>query len=116
MKAGDIRVGNIFQSERNPHIVIEAILKGNRVLATSGQYYTLDYIKPISLTPEILEKCGFEKDSEVIFKHDDTMVYSGSGFIDYYHFGHPIKKNINYLHQLQNLYYALTGTELEIKL
>lgn len=72
-----------------------------------------DYAKPIPLTDEILSKCkfrfaelGFEdlNVSKVLFK-------SGYYFIIdvYFH-------EINYLHELQNLYKLLIGKELEIEL
>ena len=45
-----------------------------------------------------------------------------SGFLSYLctisqdeYFGHEILLNIKYIHQLQNLYFALTGEELKIK-
>ena len=70
---------------------------------------------PIQLTPEILEKCGFEM-------HNDRGLWRLNNF--YLHFytlsdnEYCFKYNdfrsssIFYLHQLQNLYFALTGEEL----
>ena len=77
-------------------------------------------IHPIPLTPEILEKCGFAIISNP--NHTDSFLcytpflklvldvkskkivlrdYSG------------IQQSIEHLHQLQNLYFALTGEELQ---
>lgn len=88
---------------------------------------------PIPLTPEILEKCGFE----AFMILDDQQDYRGeylakSGFrlyIDpgekcyYFRYGdtelYPVEKHeieIKFLHELQNLYFALTGEELEVNL
>jgi hypothetical protein len=90
-------------------------------------------LKPIPLSPEILEKCGFEKRS---YKYGDyawvkknhkgrlfrLRVLNGSlhstgndRFMYWADKGGsiPIVKD---LHQLQNLFFALTGEELEVNL
>ena len=62
---------------------------------------------PIPLTPEILEKVRF---AGTIFPAQLSISDSGK-----YYWGN-INVELKYLHQLQNLYFALTGEELEIKL
>lgn len=90
---------------------------------------TCDNYNPIPLTHEILEKCGFENrfrpHGESHFKNywlpknNYGIAYCQNGN-DYYKESHfycgKTDVDITTLHQLQNLYYALTGTELEIKL
>lgn len=79
---------------------------------------TYDRIDPIPLTIEILEKCGFELEShdykwflliDCPFKifYDLEQVCYDSLLLDV---------RIPYLHQLQNLYFALTGTEINLTL
>lgn len=105
---------------------------GNYLLGYDNNYFTWDYGHydlcskgidadelgmPIELTEEILLKCGFE------FSHitGDERVFSNKKInllINTYD-NNIIKFNvfiIKHLHQLQNLYFALTGTELEIEL
>jgi hypothetical protein len=68
-------------------------------------------ISPIPLTPEILEKCGFVlmEGSWYNLLYIDPV---GAGrFKCLYSVPY-----LDYLHQLQNLYFALTGKELEINL
>lgn len=83
----------------------------------------LGRISPIPLTEEMLLKCGFNYDKEedcwkicglFIRKEDcgfriyiecEDAWYSGCYFNDF-----------RYLHQLQNIYFDLTGKELEVKL
>lgn len=75
---------------------------------------------PIPITPEILIACGFGTDFEIglpngngtdLFIEFDELLgeincgVSGNKSANYFH---PIK----HLHQLQNLYYCLTGSEL----
>ena len=75
--------------------------------------------KPVELTPEILEKAGFEKKGEGYRFGTDLYLsswqdciwlltkYSGIDIS-------PEMPLITSLHQLQNLYFALTGTELTV--
>lgn len=90
------------------------------------------FYDPIPLTPDILEKAGFKKDRNY-WKIDDpinneinktTYLFRGGIFL--------IREEINMtgetfdlvslsakltaLHQLQNLYFALTGQELNVTL
>lgn len=94
-------------------------------------------VRPIIITPELLEKCGFIKDgfhaynlyiTNKLQTHPMLLYFSG----DYLYlrqennnrrFDDSVitlwNKNLMkvfYLHQLQNLYFALTGTELDINL
>lgn len=90
--------------------------------------------KPIQLTEDVLLKCGFEITGEEPdyreweTKQIDGDVFSLSQFghyheeerdiVFYYELGGLIgvNKTIHYLHELQNLYFALTGEELKINL
>jgi len=87
----------------------------------------LEYLQPIPLTPEILEKCGFENDNvfEKMFKYLNKSIYDTDkltfrkeeGFICFDGIKYrTLLKHIIYLHQLQNLYFALTGEELTVNL
>ncbi len=73
---------------------------------------------PILLTPSILEKARF--------KHDDNFQYSNTecrltknangGFAFWIGEEGGFLADMYYVHQLQNLYFALNGEELEINL
>lgn len=93
----------------------------------SGEEYK--YALPIPLTPEILEKCGsFKKedvyDEEIVF---EAELIDGVIEVSFYEDMNEIyvrrkdsirgvKVEIKYLHQLQNLSFALTNKEHEINL
>lgn len=75
---------------------------------------------PIELTPEILEKAGFEKINHIngysfwSFKKKGGVslaVYDRHTTFSGFHVQHT-----TYVHQLQNLYFALTGEELTLTL
>jgi hypothetical protein len=76
---------------------------------------------PIPLDEDWLLKFGFKKDNEFYYILDycieqylDTKVWKFSVYTyeDTWHF---INTGIQYVHQLQNLYFALTGTELQFQ-
>lgn len=75
-------------------------------------------VKPIPLTQELLEKCGFEFDEGHMEsyweKNGEVIEQSLNHPLVFRHEAH--ERPITTLHQLQNLYFAITGDELEIKL
>lgn len=131
IQAKELRIGNWFQyfskeySSGAIYGTIESIYEeGVNVYASSS--YDTAYLEcerkfidmhPIPLTPEILEKAGFElfpwgwvKKSSKDFGVRLTVksfMYEVSG-------NNPVC--LDYLHQLQNLYFSLTGEELNVQL
>ncbi len=84
----------------------------------------LEELEPIVLTAEILEKAGFiEKGGILASKYFEKGVLQLKHTEEYFQRVLVTKLNttvfdlpITTLHQLQNLYFALTGEELEVKL
>jgi len=75
-----------------------------------------DYYDPIPITPEILKRAGFEKDGDdYAFDGDGLRITDENGHY-YCNGGYPYDVELEFVHQLQNLYFALTGDELEINL
>lgn len=83
----------------------------------SAYNFGSDLIDPIPITPEWLERLGFEKlppknHWEEYWEKGILRLYITDGKIS------PIavinSERPKYVHQLQNLYYALTGQELTI--
>jgi hypothetical protein len=78
-----------------------------------------DFIECIPLTTEILEKCGFQK-KDIFFEKKPLGIYINTETIDidvWYIGAVRLKtKHLKYLHQLQNLYFALTGEELTVNI
>jgi hypothetical protein len=69
---------------------------------------------PIPLTKEWLEKFGFVMDTYCYFHLDDIIGKFDILMDDDKFFALKLCK-IKYVHQLQNLYFALTGEELKIQ-
>lgn len=85
-------------------------------------YTLIKNIEPIPLTPEVLEACGFEREPFISALYQN-FIRNGSGDYDGYclslrYPNYPVYLScgtkFNFLHQLQNLYYALTSQELQI--
>lgn len=117
MKANELRIGNYVEIAQYPNDrEIIKLDSGNAI----DQSIKLN-AKPIPLTEEWLVKFGFEKLTDVKdgFK---TTSYSHKkySFIIYFD-GERLSVNFwqgnekKYIHQLQNLYFALTGEELKLK-
>lgn len=128
MEVKELRIGNILQDiqYKSPMRIVQ--FYGTSMFELDSPYmdYTdyrcdadLNKYEPIPLTEEWLVKFGFTKDKNLFFHDKCSYIQSdayncGGGFgyclndekIDFLH--------IKYVHQLQNLYFALTGEELTI--
>ena len=124
MEANEIRVGNWLNDTRKFNKDTREFFHINEngyFKATARHIQVAELFDPIPLTEEILLKCGFEYIKELYSycdKKHNIYISTTNEFIFC-----PFCTNdssclikIKHLHQLQNLYFALTGTELEIKL
>ena len=112
MKSNELRVGN-WINYLGDNMKFNEIDLSN-LFNPSIDMYDTD-LEPIELTEEILLKCGFEKTivNTVIkawLKFSFYLTIRDDGDFFYEWKGGNIQ--VKYLHQLQNLYFALTGTEL----
>ena len=103
MEANELRIGNWVIV--NEECQIEAIIHDVVDVSTRFETYVLDVVKPIPLTEEWLERFNWNppKDIGVSFSLTTDEIHFVAG--NYY-------KKIEYVHQLQNLYFALIGEEL----
>jgi hypothetical protein len=111
MKAQELRIGNYVYNGFNDITKISSIICQYN---TSG--YLLETLKPIPLTEEILLKCGFEKTYFENIPYFEKGCLTIDGCFYDVELMDSTKLNIIHLHQLQNLYFALTGQELNIEL
>ena len=143
IKANELRIGN-WVSVDGKSIQVESINEdGINQEISSGWYGSWDTeyegrfydwhkdesrtVQPIPITEDILIKCGFEEiDGDKMFPYFQKRI---TMVLDEYKFDIStrgdnewrwIEGNVNvpfcYLHQLQNLYFSLTGEELKIEL
>lgn len=125
LQAKDLRIGNWLFFEGKPVIVDEIhSYEGGHEIEADGEGVTVigkpDFYSPIPLTPEILERAGLVFDKGVGWwfqKGATNNIFALAWAAEGVKWVYNTKENVHllYLHQLQNLFHALTGTELEIK-
>lgn len=129
----ELRIGNYVKYRGFGYKILSIVNTSN---ANEESYYVdLNYthrhlrgidtreVEPIELTEEWLLNFGFEKKAEhnlkldvltrsIIHAYTHGKVEIELGNRSGYSFGYP---EVQFVHQLQNLYFALTGEELTIK-
>lgn len=123
IQANELRIGNyiVFNEDDaiSKVIGIHTDIDGVDVqLNDEETYIELRQFSGIELTEEILLKCGFKKKSYLYnLKNYHIDLTNGFFFIGNDHASSGnVDAFIKHLHQLQNLYFALTGKELEVKI
>lgn len=120
MEASELRLGNLFIAENSKEIIkVIGLEKEN--ITFSGNFVGKWQAKPISLTEEWLLKFGFDSHGKI----ENEMFIFQIIFHDCYHITYKEKEGYGIgecflqgypsVHQLQNLYFALTGEELTEK-
>jgi hypothetical protein len=130
VKASELRIGNLVQPvDDNWPVKVIGVEYINLEEFEGNPYWTVNDFKlneltPIELNPEWLEKFGFENNriqwrwhtirveefgtiSQSVFPGEYCLTFLDS--IPY-----MLPTRIRYVHELQNLYFAITGQELEI--
>jgi hypothetical protein len=141
MEAKNLRIGNyviVDNDIRIEHLGLHKITELRDLdcqvrlndMGVYGQYYK--FIKPIPITEELLESLGFKKtdkkDAHVINIGEYDLYVACNSFSgtltkdpSWYcsvatgYASQPMTLIKKYVHDLQNLFFALAGTELEIK-
>lgn len=139
MNAQELRLGNWVQPKNAPAMIVKEIKAGGIGLYMPGSdgdsfYFDNDEISPIELTKEILLKCGLKAEYgwgeiyplpfAVSIKFEENKFWLTQQMPQFDDFGDEKcvqyrdenTMEIKYLHQLQNLYFALTGEELSVTL
>ena len=130
IQANELRIGNWILDRGGKQWQIDCWEAPNKVAAKSpymGELFEkpiyghplteeVEFLQPIPLTPEILEKCGFIMVKEDFWqKLNVTIILTKDGNNLCFVYVEEILNAPKSLHQLQNLYFALTGEELTFK-
>jgi len=118
--ANELRIGNWVSYGDNKFKKVDfgvLIEIHQQSLATHNDYGIR--IQPIPLTSEILEKCGFIKNDIDVYSTIEINDFEIQENENVFRFSvndgeYNLGKEIKFVHQLQNLYFALTGEELNI--
>ena len=112
MKASELRLGNYVSKESL------GVTKINIIDLDKINRYDFDYTE-INLTEKWLSDFGFTQTNE----SEDVEQYNLNGFEIaiheedgevYFVYQHMVLRHIIHVHQLQNLYHALIGSDLQI--
>lgn len=110
MEINELRIGNwidyYYPDDKDDDVIdrhYQQIDEDFMEVLLAARNYSSCY--PIPLTPEILEKAGFG-----IKEPSGTFAWKFSPA------GDVLNVSCQYVHQLQNLYFALTGNELNVEL
>lgn len=128
MQAKNYRVGNIVEQPSRIGKILEVWHDAVR-LEGYNNGYDYNQTKPIRLSEKWLNDFGFKKevlsdDSAYYYtielndnKYCDLAISSGdkNGFIEVTLFPYEEWFRYKYVHELQNLFFAITGKELEFK-
>ena len=128
MKASELRIGNWYKSEKGEEFIvthragqIRATVDSIEIPLTWG--YFCDVAEGVLLTEEWLQKFGlvegvintwytFVNRNTQRFEAKQLLFEKGSWNVQ---LSENFLTRIEYVHQLQNLYFALTNSELKIK-
>ena len=123
IKEEELMIGNIINWKGRPvkvTMIGEFGIQCTDDIGIINAKFSTPDLRGIPLTPEILEKCGLGWEhlgySVIQCKIGELKLQSfcGSGWVLSCN-GIELQM-VKYLHQLQNLYFALTGTHLTIEL
>lgn len=132
MKANELRIGSLVTHEGIDMFRVDEIRQSNegcviRMYPCDNLESKMDMFvslaEPIPLTPEVMEKCGFVKSKlegyDVHFKYSHHKLHSAITALYNSEFSiklDDVARGVKSLHQLQSLFFALTGEELPINL
>lgn len=118
MEAKELRIGN-FAEDQNGNLLKVVSLNETDILfkVVDRSKFPLPngwQAEPIPITEEWLVKFGFERINEREFRHTEYFYNLERGWFGICEgIGMEIVFDMKYVHQLQNLYFALTGNELQ---
>lgn len=128
----ELRLGNVVRCMHHlpigfntPAMVYSRVIEVRETtIETTEGFFKFKDVGPVQITVEILTKCGVTRksDHEFVFpkthaRRPDVELLEETGL--YYlknSNGEKYSIPFEYLHQLQNLYYALTGSDFKINL
>ena len=132
INANELRLGNYLMQKVATRIITTPCTYQHFELLSKGESKDLF---PVVLQAELLEKCGFIENKDYpllpsarefklvlpVIGHHQNEIYAyiknnkecfGRATLN----GLPVSNNFYHLHQLQNLYFALTGEELNARI
>lgn len=111
MKNTELRIGNIFLEKFSQTEIKVLELLSNERIVFEGDFKNDWQAEPIPLTKELLLKFDWNGYMPLHFNSNFEIDEQGRLYCNSDYKG----VNVRYVHELQNLYFALTGAELTYK-
>lgn len=124
VNANEVRLGNWFYHHKRGNCQVAGFQKDWIAIADEEIIFVgVDECEGIALTATVLEECGFIKVprvknawwTHILPKGIMTIKKADVGFEIHFVSSVPVVEKILYLHQLQNLYFYFTGSELSFE-
>lgn len=120
MNYKELRIGNAIMHQGDM-VTADSMSDSVVIIIRHGEIVTsyFDEINPIPLTPELLERAGFVKQFGYWQRHEPHFdMFSIWEYDNDFEviLNDTLVTRVAHLHQLQNLYYALTGEELNVEI
>lgn len=121
MKATELRIGNWVRIKDVPTTKEWQVESIGNLQQVAGQLWSIEELEPIQLTEEWLTRFGFKLpahswigDKFHLSEYGEGSKHPNGGvWVVAMNKNNAIISEIQYVHQLQNLYFALTGKELQ---
>ena len=113
MKNTELRIGNLFKDKHNKIIKVIGLCEND--IYFSGSFELNWQAEPIPLTEQWLLDFGFKWKNHGLRIENICIRQFGFGYAIFLsNESYNFKIELKHVHQLQNLYYALTGQELTL--
>lgn len=125
LKTNELRIGNYLNGKQG-HVIVTEIRANNsvKIQDNTSSFYVGTCLMPIELTRGWVNKFGFKfiwggSGEDYVFSYGEKcntidLIQRGTIFKYGLRLG-SCEIQIKYVHQLQNLYFVLTGEELTLK-
>jgi hypothetical protein len=109
MKANELRIGNLVNT-------INGIKKVSDISVDRYCWFLDNQCEPISLTEDWLLKFGFKHSGNAFYIHIPSLIEVANIGNDFFYCGRKGVSlcNIKYVHELQNIHFALKRTEFTV--
>ena len=116
LQSKDLRIWNLVKSELYSDVIQIDMIDLNGVVGMQGGgLIANDQIEPIPITEEWLGILGFNHNHDLFVRGLIMRYIFSYQIIELIRYERLIDFKIEFVHELQNLYFALTGEELELK-
>ncbi|MBC9913179.1 hypothetical protein [Chitinophaga varians] len=125
VNASELRIGNLLYYKNE--VIRVSMFSPNNVYFQNQKQVGVIFVNPIPLTEEWLLNLGFSKGQRYEYRIDLFKIFGDELIIDMEYYGdyrlqpgntsiehQTVGGSCRHVHQLQNIYFALTGQELTL--